>query len=51
MVKIHLWKSELAICIRAIEIQVAKEKPEGVALDIIKATTKKLTTAYNLAER
>ena len=51
MVKLHLWKSELAICITSVEAKISKEKPTGVELDQMKDVLKKLTKAYNTAER
>lgn len=51
MAKLHLWKSELALCISAIEKDEARIKPQGVTADLYNGTLKKLNKAYNLAER
>jgi len=51
MVKVHLWKSELALCITALESYMSKEKSASVQLDQQKDVLKKLTKAYNSAER
>lgn len=51
MVKIHLWKSEIALCISSIEERETRKKPDGVEEDLYKDTLKKLKSAYNSAER
>jgi len=51
MVKVHLWKSELAICISSIEFGIKKTNPTGVELELIKDVLRKLTKAYNSAQR
>lgn len=51
MVKIHLWKTEMALAITAIEERESKRKPTGVESDLYTSTLKKLKTAYNTAQR
>ena len=51
MVKIHLWKSELAYIIFSLDYTIDKFKPTGIVLESYKDVRKKLQKAYNIAER
>ena len=51
MVKLHLWKTELALAITSIEERETKRKPSGVEADLYKSALSKLRKAYNQAER
>ena len=51
MVKIHLWKSELALILTALESQDSKRKISSAEQDLHKDVTRKIQKAYNTAER
>lgn len=51
IVKVHLYKSELALAITSIEERESKRKPSGVEEDLYKSTLTKLRRAYSNAER